>query len=122
MITIKYFRESPLRRRVDHFSNSLEVAETRVETKMETKMETRVEPKMETKMEPAVEMQEIRSADKLVLSRQKRRRVKRKRLGTKHFGRTELAASRSGKGFHSEKKRRTKPPRPTGLPPHMKVK
>ena len=114
MITIKYFRESPLRRRVDHFSNSLEVAET--------KMETRVEPKMETKMEPAVEMQEIRSADKLVLSRQKRRRVKRKRLGTKHFGRTELAASRSGKGFHSEKERRTTPPRPTGLPPHMKVK
>ena len=106
MITIKYFRESPLRRRVDHFSNSLEVAETRVETKME----------------PAVEMQEIRSADKLVLSRQKKRRVKRKRLGTKHLGRTELAASRSGKGFHSEKKRRTKPPRPTGLPPHMKVK
>ena len=107
MITIKYFRESPLRRRVDHFSNSLEVAETRVET--------RVEPKME----PAVEMQEIRSADKLVLSRQKKRRVKRKRLGTKHFGRTELAASRSGKGFHSEKKRRKKPPRPAGLPPHM---
>ena len=103
MITIKYFRESPLRRRVDHFSNSLEVAETRVEPKME----------------PAVEMQEIRSADKLVLSRQKKRRVKRKRLGTKHFGRTELAASRSGKGFHSEKKRRTKPPRPAGLPPHM---
>ena len=99
MITIKYFRESPLRRRVDHFSNSLEVAETRVE--------------------PAVEMQEIRSADKLVLSRQKKRRVKRKRLGTKHFGRTELAASRSGKGFHSEKKRRKKPPRPAGLPPHM---
>ena len=107
MITIKYFRESPLRRRVDHFSNSLEVAET--------KMETRVE----TKMEPAVEMQEIRSADKLVLSRQKKRRVKRKRLGTKNFGRTELAASRSGKGFHSEKKRRKKPPRPAGLPPHM---
>ena len=74
---------------------------------------------MEPKMEPAVEMQEIRSADKLVLSRQKKRRVKRKRLGTKHFGRTELAASRSGKGFHSEKKRRTKPPRPAGLPPHM---
>ena len=111
MITIKYFRESPLRRRVDHFSNSLEVAETRVEPKVETRVET--------KMEPAVEMQEIRSADKLVLSRQKKRRVKRKRLGTKHFGRTELAASRSGKGFHSEKKRRTKPPRPAGLPPHM---
>ena len=98
---IKYFRDAPLRRRVDHFSSSLEVGETR--------------------MEPAaVEINEIISEENLIslsTSRkrveQKKRRVKRRRMG--HIGRE----TRGGRGLQSEKQSRKKPPRPAGPPPHM---
>jgi len=94
-------RDAPLRRRVDHFSSSLEVGETRIEP-------------------AAAEMNEISSEDNLVTlstSRkrveQKKKIVKRRRLG--HIGRE----MRRGRGFQSEKRSRKKPPRPAGPPPHM---
>ena len=85
-----YFRDAPLRRRVDHFSNSLEVGETR--------------------MEPAVEDNLVSLSTSRKRVEQKKRRVKRRRH--KHI-------VREMRGGKSEKEGREKPPRPAGLPPHM---
>ena len=91
---IRYFRDAPLKKRIDHFPNSFEAEETRIGPAMISKNAF------------------------THINRPKKRKVKRRRKGRAYFGK-DLLKMIPETHLKSEKRGKKKPPRPEGLPPHM---